>query len=103
MFTEQREEIEQATMTHEEKVAALTDLFGKQCVVDTQQSKRVRRDLKHTAIEFLVNQMRLEIELIPGGNKMEAQTKCRADEFSDARLERFLRCEGMNTNVRLEV
>lgn len=32
---------------------------------------------------------------------MEAQQKlCRSDEFSDRRLEQFLRCEGMNAKVR---
>jgi hypothetical protein len=48
--------------------------------------------------------MRMEIGQIPEDRKqalLEAQTKCRADEFSDARLERFLRCEGMNSKVCL--
>jgi hypothetical protein len=61
--------------------------------------------LDHKTISFLVNQMRHELERIPKENKralLEAQTKCRVDEFSNARLERFLRCEGMNTKVRLE-
>ena len=50
--------------------------------------------------------MRLELERIPKDRKralVEAQTKCHADEFSDARQERFLRCEGMNAKVRLEL
>jgi hypothetical protein len=46
----------------------------------------------------------MEIGQIPEDRKqalLEAQTKCHADEFSDARLERFLRCEGMDVKVRL--
>ena len=46
--------------------------------------------------------MKLEIDNLPGDNKgalVEALVSCRAEEFSDARLERFLRCEGMNTKV----
>lgn len=39
-FTEQQEEAERAAMTDEERAAALSDLFGKQCTVDTHTSKR---------------------------------------------------------------
>jgi hypothetical protein len=49
--------------------------------------------------------MRLELEQIPEDEKrafIEAQMKCGTDEFSDARLERFLRCEGMNAKVCVE-
>jgi hypothetical protein len=48
--------------------------------------------------------MRLEIARIPVAKKlalMEAQEKCHPDEFSNARLERFVRCEGMNVKVRI--
>jgi hypothetical protein len=103
-FTEEQVEMERAMQTDEERAETLSDLFGKQCEVNIHQSKRARRDLDQKSIVFLVNQMRLEIERIPEQCKralLEAQTKCRADEFSDARLERFLRCEGMNVKVRL--
>jgi hypothetical protein len=46
--------------------------------------------------------MKCEIERIPAHRKnalIEAQAKCSPDEFSDARLEKFLRCEGMNAQV----
>jgi hypothetical protein len=102
MITEQQLEIERAAMTDEERVATLTDLFGKQCAVDAHRSKKARLDLDTNSVGYLVNQMRLEIERIPEDSKralLEAQTKSRADEFSDARLEQFLRCEGMNVNV----
>jgi hypothetical protein len=105
-FTEEHEALEQAAMTDEERAAALSDLFGKQCAVDAHQKKRARRDLDKDAIIFLVNQMRLEIERIPLDRKRaldEAQLKCHANEFSDARLERFLRCEGMNAKVCIEM
>jgi hypothetical protein len=62
--------------------------------------------LDRKSIEFLVHQMRLELERIPENEMralVEAQTKCGEDEFSDARLERFLRCEGMNAKVRRKV
>jgi hypothetical protein len=54
------------------------------------------------SIEFIVHQMRLELERIPEDEKqafVEAQMKCSTEEFSNARLERFLRCEGMNAKV----
>jgi hypothetical protein len=105
-FTQEHEALERATMTDEERAAALSDLFGKQCALDAHQNKRARRDLDQDAIVFLVNQMRLEINRIPLDRKralVEAQLKCHASEFSDARLERFLRCEGMNVKVCMEV
>ena len=101
-FTEQQEEIERATMTDEERAAALSDIFGKYCDIDSPQRKRARKDLDSDSIEFLISQMRVELEQIPACKKqalMEAQTKCEAFEFSDKRLERFLRCEGMNAKV----
>jgi hypothetical protein len=103
MITEEQVELERAAMTDEERAEALTDLFGSQCAVDTHNNKRARRDLDKSSIDFFVHQMRLELDRIPENEKralVEAQTKCLADEFSDARLERFLRCEGMNVKVR---
>jgi hypothetical protein len=106
-FTEEQIEKERDTQTDEERADALSDLFGKQCQVNIHQRKRAREDLDQNSIGFLVQQMRLELERIPQDKKRaltEAQeTKWHADEFSDARLERFLRCEGMNVKVRLEV
>ena len=106
-MTEEQVELEQATMTDEERAEALVDLFGKRCAIDTHNNKRARKDLDRKDIEFLVRQMRHELNQIPKENKsalMEAQSKCHApDELSDARLENFLRCEGMNAKVCLEV
>jgi hypothetical protein len=103
-FTEQQEEIEQSTLTDDEKAAALADLFGRSCAVSTHKNKRAKLDLDRNSIEFLIQQMRLELERIPLDRKralVEAQMKCGTEEFSDARLERFLRCEGMNAKVRI--
>jgi hypothetical protein len=103
-FTEEQEKIEQATMTDDEKAAALADLFGRSCAVSTHKNKRAKLDLDRNSIEFLLQQMRLELERIPLDRKralVEAQMKCGEEEFSDARLERFLRCEGMNAKVRI--
>jgi hypothetical protein len=104
-FTEEQEEIERATMTDEEKAAALSDLFGRSCTVGIHKAKRAKLDLGKESIDFLVQHMRVELERIPLDEKralVEAQTKCGEDEFSDARLERFLRCEGMNAKVCLD-
>jgi hypothetical protein len=105
-FTEEEEKIEKATLTNDEKAAALSDLFGQTCSLSTHVHKRAKRDLDSNSVEFLLKQMRLELERIPEDEKRaltEARGKCRAGEFSDARLERFLRCEGMNAKVRLDV
>jgi hypothetical protein len=102
-FTAEQEEMERATMTDEERLAALSDQFGKKVEISSHRSKRARQDLDPKDIDFFVHQMRLEIERIPEDMKralLEAQSKCRVDEFSDERLERFLRCAGMNTRVR---
>lgn len=102
-FTDEQEEAEKANMTDQEKAKVLCDLFGKYCSVH-HQDKKAKRDLGTKDIAFLVKQMRMEIEKIPVAEKqalMEAQQKCnRLEEFSDHRLEQFLRCEGMDVKVR---
>jgi hypothetical protein len=102
-FTDEQEEAEKANMSDQEKAKVLCDLFGKYCSVQ-HQDKKARRDLGTEDIAFLVKQMRVEIEKIPMAEKealMEAQQKCnRPEEFSDGRLEQFLRCEGMDIKVR---
>jgi hypothetical protein len=103
-FTEQEDAQEKANTTNEEKAKVLSDLFGKYC--STHQSKKARRDLDKDSIAFLVKQMRDEIEKIPAHKKqalMEAERVCSAEEFSDVRLERFLRCVGMDVQVRADV
>ena len=48
--------------------------------------------------------MRSEIDMLPIYEKqalMEAYSKGRKEEFSDERLLKFLKCEGMNAKVRL--
>lgn len=103
-LSEEQEKMEQATLKDQEKVAALLDMFGQMCTIDAPQGKRARRDLDAESIVFLVKQMRLELESIPKDKKqalLEAQVKSHPEEFSDERLVKFLRCEGMNTEVRL--
>ena len=102
-ITEEQEEMEKATMTDEERVAALSDMFGLFCSVSSHQSKRARKDFDNESIQFLLNQMKIEINRIPVAKKqalLEAWVRCEPFEFSDDRLERFLRCEGMNAEVR---
>ena len=87
-----------------ERVEALADMFGKRCTIDTHKNKRARKDLDKNAIDFLVLQMRCELEQTPMKNKMalmEAQLTCNPVEFSDARQESFLWCKGMNAKVHL--
>jgi len=103
-FTEEQDMWEKANTTDEEKARVLCDLFGTYC--STRQNKKARRDLSNDEVTFLVKQMRFQIDRIPDDKKdalVKARVKCRADEFSDARLERFLRCEGMDVKVRLSV
>jgi hypothetical protein len=48
--------------------------------------------------------MLLEVEAIPITNKLallEALSKGQKEHFSYERLEKFLRCEGMNAKVRV--
>ena len=104
VFTEEEEEIERASMSDEEKAAALCDLFGicSHSNSDAHENKRARKDLDRSSINFLIQYMRHEIEQTPADKKQalsEAQVKCRPEEFDDERLERFLRCEGMNAKA----
>ena len=105
MITEEQLMIERATMTNEERMERLSDLFGKKCVVDIDHRKGARRYSSEETIELL-QQMKRELQQIPHDKKralMEAQMKCGTEEFSDDRLKQFLQCEGMNAKVRLEV
>lgn len=91
-------------MTNEERAAALSAMFGRYCAVVSHQPKS-RKDLDGDSIQFLIRQMRVELDRIHHNEKealMEAQAKCEAFEFSDERLERFLRCEDMNTKLGAE-
>lgn len=105
-FTEEEEALERATTSDEERAEILSDMFGKYCSVDGDRpGKRPRRDLDEESIDFLVNHMRGEIQKIPEDQKqalLHAQGKCDSEEFSDARLAQFLRCEGMNAKVQQE-
>lgn len=83
-ISKHQEEIERATMTDEERVAALTDVFGEYCALDIRQNKRSKCDLGPEEIEFLLQQMSMELELIPASRKqalLYAQTVCNIDEF----------------------
>lgn len=74
-------------------------MFGKYCNVDSPPDKRARTDFDHDSIDLLLNEMKLEISQIPKNEReaiTEAVSKCEAFEFSDKRLERFLRCEDMD-------
>jgi hypothetical protein len=102
-ITKDEEAREKEMLTDEEKAKLLVDAFGNMCLDEqAPQKKRAKQDLDPSSISFLVRQMKCEIERIPAHRKnalIEAQAKCSPDEFSDARLEKFLRCEGMNAQV----
>ena len=95
---------EQQSLTEEEREEALSDMFGRHCSVGRRPGKCARRDLDYESITFFIKQMRLYIENISDDKKaafMEARAKCRDEEFCDSRLKQFLRCQGMNVEVRL--
>jgi len=103
VMTEEQEAMERANLSDEDKAAVLADLYGSYCSESAPQNKKARKDLDRASIAFLVRLMRAELDNIPADKKpalVEAQKKARPDEFSDARLEKFLRCVGMNTKVR---
>lgn len=102
-FTAEDEAKERAEMSIEERATALADIFGQQCSLQgSRQSKRARKDLDCDTIRFLVAYMRTELEMIPAKKKrayVEAEANADPREFSDARLEDFLRVEGMSPKV----
>jgi hypothetical protein len=104
-FTEEEEAIERASLTDKEKAAALRDLYGNYAADVAHEQKRTKRQPDRRSVDFLIQYMRAEIELYPVNKKqalIEAQEKCRVEEFGDARLEVFLRCEGMNAKLAAE-
>ena len=105
VITEEQEAMEKAELTDQEKASILADAFGDMCNVNPHQSKKAKTDLDKDSIAFLVRQMVFEIEKIPLEKRvslMEALSKGLPEEFSDKRLEMFLRCEGMNTKVNTD-
>lgn len=101
-FTEEEEKLERAKMTDEEHAAVLVDTFGKLCKMNRHKTKKARRDLDRASIDWLITYMRQEIDAIPNEQKnalLIAREKCQPEEFSDARLELFLRCVGMDAKV----
>jgi len=102
VVTEEQEAMERAKLSIEEKAAILTDALGMASARGIHRNKKARTDLDRRSTAFLVRLMKAEIEKIPIHERqalVEAQMKCGISEFSDARLEQFLRCEGMNTKV----
>jgi len=103
VVTEEQEAMERNTLTIQEKAAILTDALGMASARGIHRNKKARTDLDRRSTAFLVRLMKAEIEKIPVHERqalVEAQMKCGISEFSDARLEQFLRCEGMNAKVR---
>lgn len=107
VITAEQEALERENLSDEEKASILADAFGSYCSVDTgRQNKKARKYLDRASIAFLIRLMRAEIDSIPAKDKpalVEAQKKARKEEFSDARLEKFLRVEGMNAKVRIDI
>jgi hypothetical protein len=96
-----RAELEQdkARVTEEEQNQALADLFGSLCEVDQSKAKRIKRAPVETDISVLLKEMKRELYAIPSDEKRaftKAQGKALPIEFSDGRMERFLRVEDMN-------
>ena len=69
-LTEEDIYAELANLTDEERAAALSDIFGKMCEYNSKhQNKKLKRDLDNESINFLVKQMRVEIDIIPTNKK----------------------------------
>jgi hypothetical protein len=63
VVTEEQEEAERAALTEEERASLYADTFGKMCeVCDAPLQKRARVDLDRAFIDFLVRQVRVEID-----------------------------------------
>lgn len=68
--------------------------------------RNAKVDLDADSIAFLARQVRAELNRIPNNEKQAllmvmAQEKAHREEFSDARIVQFLRCEAMHPKVRL--
>ena len=101
-FSEQDQIQERATLTEEERRSILVDMFGDKCSITEHQSKRRQSDTDGESISFLVKQMRAAIDMMQANKKealLEALVKASPEEFSDSRLEQFLRSDGMNPEV----
>lgn len=89
----------------QDEMAAQRTATNRRSVATAHQRKRARNDMDKETLSFLVGQMRFQIETIPPENKQvfhEAQVRCRHNggaEFSDERLECFLRVGGMNPTI----
>jgi hypothetical protein len=104
-FTEEDCIREKSELTEEEKIAVLSDLFGKQCEISQPKKKVAREEAAKPPppLPLLLKEMRSEIDAIPLQEKkalVEAQAKSSANEFSDDRMELFLFRENMNAKVR---
>ena len=104
IITSEQEAMELATLTSEEQAEILSDTFGDFCNVSSHHKKRARLAHDPNSVAFLLRQMLLEVEAIPKTKKLallEALAKGQKEHFSYERLEKFLRCEGMNAKVRV--
>ena len=102
VVTEEQEAMERASLTTKEKAEVISDALGLSAVRSSHKSKRARTTLDRKSTAFLVRIMKVEIEKIPVQERqalVQAQRKCGIHEFSDTRLEQFLRSEGWNAKV----
>jgi hypothetical protein len=102
IITSEQEAMELATLTSEEQAEILSDTFGDFCNVSSHHKKRARLAHDPNSVAFHLRQMLLEVEAIPKTNKLallEALSKGQKEHFSYERLEKFLRCEGMNAKL----
>lgn len=95
VITPAEEQRERELLTEEERIDVVTDMFGKFCTINPATKKReVMHGDEAKYTESAIEMMRREMEWIPNDSKsalIEAKLKCGPEEFSDARLETFLR------------
>lgn len=95
---------EQAELTEEKRIAALIDVFGEQCQIDPVSKKRLKDGRNNgKSITCLLEDMREQLKCMPDSRAksahLEAKQKAVSSEFSDSRLELFLRRENMDPQV----
>jgi hypothetical protein len=101
-FSQQDQVQERATLTEEERRSILLDVFGDKSSLTDHQRKRRQSDKNGDSISFLVKQMRTAVDMMKASKKealLEALVKASPEEFSDSRLEQFLRSDGMNPEL----
>jgi hypothetical protein len=86
-------------ITEEDRDQAMADMFGALCEINHSKKRSKRPKERSDSLESLLQEMRREIDALPTYEKLallEAREAASKFEFTDRRLELFLRRESMN-------